>query len=427
MAPATWARPEYDAFIAEGVARGDSHPQIAEALNATFGLDVNKDSVRHRIRYGHVTVGSIVLPEPEKTAQERFDAAVRTERQKAEDRATAKEMALAVKGTARWSDFLDIFSSSLGAVPRPLDVTPLAIPTGSGTPEQMVVLIGDIHIGKLADPRVIGSGFGYSAPIYEQRAARLKDRIVRLHALNSATAPITSIRIYFLGDGVDGADMRRGHAHRVDPSLQNSMDQVLLLTYSFETMIRELSVTLGIPIEVVWEFGNHGRIGDFGVNLPADNYDYVAGQMLGIALRDMIADGRVKLHADALKYSITTLGPLNVYTSHMDGIKGGDGFAGIPINGMARGAAKDTGLHQQLFDLYIGAHFHTPQDITVQTGRMIQNGAWDGGDDYSVNGIKAASEPVQWAFGVHPTKGMTWQARINLSPTRRIVSPVVAF
>lgn len=416
-------KPEYDAFIGEGVARGDSHAQIAEALNATFGLDVNKDQVRGRIRYGFVTVDAPA----EKSAEERFNDRVRDERQKAEDRAVSKEMAQAVKGAARWQDFLDIFSSSLGTVRRPDSVTPLTIPTGSGTPEQMVVLISDIHIGKLADPRVIGEEFGYSVPIFEQRLARLKDRILRQYALNSQTAPITSLRLYFLGDGVDGADMRRGHAHRVDQSMQNSMDQVLLLTYSFETMVRELRATLGIPIEIDWNFGNHGRIGDFGVNLPADNYDYIAGQMLGIALRDEIAAGTVKLHADPLLYSITQLGPLRVYTSHNANIKGGDGFSGLPINGMARGAAKDTGLHIQLFDLYVMAHFHTPQDVTTQTSRILMNGAWDGGDDYSVNGIKAASEPVQWAFGVHPTKGMTWQTRINLSPVRRAPSPVVSF
>lgn len=420
-----WDRfPEYDAFIAAGVARGDSHATIAEGLKAAYGLVTNKDGVRSRIRQGKVAGAE---PVEEKTAAERFEDRVRTERQKAEDRAVSKEMSAAIKGAARWQDFLDTFQSALTYVPQPTVIRPLDIPTGSGTPEQMVVLIGDVHVGKLADPGVIGSQFGYDVPIFKERMARLKDRILRLYALNSETAPITSMRLYFLGDGVDGTDMRRGHAHRVDQTVQTATSQVLLLVYEFETMIRELSATLGIPIELVWEFGNHGRVGDFGVNLPADNWDYMAGQMLGIALRDMVADGRVKMHADTLKYSITQLGPLRVYTSHNDGIKGGDGFAGLPINGMARGSAKDTGLHQQLFDLYIMAHFHTPQDITTQTSRIIMNGAWDGGDDYSVNGIKAASEPVQWAFGIHPTKGMTWQARINLNPTRRASSPVVEF
>lgn len=418
-----WGRPEYGAFVREGLARGDSHRQIAEGLNSIYGLALNKDDVRGYLRYrGKAPIAD----EPEETPQERFDAAVRKERQKTEDRLMAKEMAAAVRAEARWQEFLDIFSHETRMTPRG-EVRPVVIPTGSGTPETFTQLVSDIHIGKLVDPAVVGSSFGYSIPIFEQRMARLKNRILRLYGLHSKTAPFERFRLYFMGDGVDGVDMRRGHAHRVD--VQTATQQTLILVYAFEAMLRELTTALGIPFEVVWDYGNHGRVGDFGVNLPADNWDFIAGQMLQIACRDLIADGKVVFHADTLKYSITDLGPLRVYSSHGDGIKGGDGFSGLPINGMARAAAKDTGLHVQLFDLYLMAHFHTPQDITTQTSRIIMNGAWDGGDDYSVNGIKAASDPVQWAFGIHPENGITWQSRIILTPNaeRRSASPVATF
>jgi hypothetical protein len=415
-----WAKfPEYDAFIVEGVTRGDSHSTIAEGMMDAFGIAITKDQVGGRLRRKGVSS----VP-PETTPEERFEAAAKRARDRAADLAIAREMASAAKAQARWDEFLDIFRGELGRTPRADTVQQLVVPQGSGTPETMTVLIGDIHIGKLADPAVVGSEFGYSLPIFEQRLARLKNRIMRLYGLHSKTAPITKLVIYFLGDGVDGVDMRRGHKGRVD--IQTATGQTLLLTYSFETMIRELVAALGIEIAIVWEFGNHGRVGDFGVNLPADNWDYIAGQMLGIALRDLIEAGKVKLHADTLKYSVTQLGPLRVYSSHNDAIKGGDGFSGLPINGMARGAAKDTGLHKQLFDLHLVAHFHTPQDVTFQTGREIMNGAWDGGDDYSVNGIKAASDPIQWAFGVHPENGITWQSRILLTPNAQTRRPTPA-
>lgn len=415
MAPIAWAQhPEYDAAIADGVARGLSHSAIAEELTARFGIPADKDKVRSRVRFGKV--------QPEEfTPEERFEQAVRTEREKAADRALAREMALAVKAQARWEEFLDVVRGELVLAPRP-EQQRLVVPVGSGTPETFTLLIGDVHIGKMVDPSVVGEGFGYGIPVFEQRLARLKDRVLRLFALHSQTAPFGAIRIYFLGDGVDGTDMRRGHGHRVD--VQTATRQCLILTYAMESFIRELSGQLGVKVEVVWEFGNHGRVGEFGVNLPADNWDYIAGQMLGIALRDLTESGAVSLHADSLKYSLTQLGPMRVHSAHGDAVKGGDGFAGLPINGLARALAKDTGLHQQLFDLYLTAHFHTPQDILTQTGRIVMNGSWDGGDDYSINQLKVASEPVQIAFGVHPTKGMTWQARINLSPSKRGASGV---
>lgn len=419
-----WSQfPEYDAFIREGVALGTGWAELADKFEANYNVKVNSESLRRRAailrRGGPKRPGP--APADELTAEERFQQQVAKERTKALDLSLAREMASAAKSQARWDEFLDIVRGELGAAPRADTVQQLVIPKGSGTPETMTVLVGDVHIGKLADPQVVGSEFGYSLPIFEQRAARLENRIMRLYGLHSATAPITKLVIYFLGDGVDGVDMRRGHKGRVD--VQTATQQTLILTYWVEGMVRRLRAALGIDIAIVWEFGNHGRVGDFGVNLPADNWDYLAGQMLGIALRDLIAEGGVKLHADTLKYSITQLGPLRVYSSHNDSIKGGDGFSGLPINGMARGAAKDTGLHKQLFDLHLVAHFHTPQDVTFQTGREIMNGAWDGGDDYSVNGIKAASDPIQWAFGVHPENGITWQSRIMLTPNAQTRKP----
>lgn len=413
-------RPEHDAAIRGGVARGLSSLQIAEELTAEFGTEFTKSMVDSRKR----TKVYQQIEEPEEDASVRFANAAKRQRDKAMDLAIAREMNTAIKQQARWDEFLDIARESFAEAPRADTVQQLVVPQGSGTPETMTVLIGDIHIGKLADPQIVGSEFGYSLPIFEQRLERLKNRIMRLYGLHSKTAPITKLVIYFLGDGVDGVDMRRGHQARTD--VKAASLQMLILTNSFDAMIRELSAALGIEIVIVWEYGNHGRVGEFGVNLPVDNWDFVAGQVLKISLRDLIDAGKVTLHADTLKYSITQLGPLRVYSSHNDAIKGGDGFSGLPINGMARGAAKDTGLHKQLFDLHLVAHFHTPQDVTFQTGREIMNGAWDGGDDYSVNGIKAASDPIQWAFGVHPENGITWQSRILLTPNAQTRKPTPA-
>jgi hypothetical protein len=414
--PITW-NDEYDAWLLAS-AGTSSGRELADAFTAMFGVPASKDAINNRLRHLRLTREA---PE-EQSPLERFEKAVDTERRKAEDRAVAREMALAVKSRARWDEFLDIVRDGLVRSELP-PLEALVVPQGDGTAETMVVLVGDVHIGKYVDPAVVGQGFGYSIPIFEQRFSRLQDRVLRLFALHSQTAPITTIRVYFLGDGVDGVDMRRGHPHRVD--VPAATRQMLALATAFEGWVRRLAAGLPtVKLEIVWEFGNHGRVGEFGVNLPVDNWDFVAGQVLAVAIRDLLESGQVQLIANEQKYSITNLGPYRVYSSHGDGVKGGDGFAGLPINGLARALAKDTGLHLQLFDLYLTAHFHTPQDITTQAGRIVMNGAWDGGDDYSINQLKAASEPIQWAFGIHPVKGMTWQQRIWLAPYRRLPTPV---
>lgn len=403
--------PEYDAKLLE-LAGTMTSPQIAEAMNAEYGLELNDDQVRgrfNRLRHGAKTGADSV---PESTPEERFDAAVTLERSRLADQALAREMASAVKQQARWQEFLDIVEGELVRTPHEIPEFVPTFPVGSGTPEIFTLLLGDIHIGKLVSRDVVGSNFGYSAPIFLERINRLSDRVMRLFALHSSTAPFSSFRIHFLGDGVDGSDMRRGHAHRVD--VQSAVQQALLLADTLEQLLRRMA-SLGIPVDVIWDFGNHGRIGEFGVNLPADNWDFVAGIFLERALRDVPS---IRLDVQPLKYHLTQLGPYTTYSSHGDSVRGGDGFAGLPINGLARAIAKDVGLHRQLIDLYLTAHYHTAQDIRTSSGRILMNGSWDGGDDYSVNQLKAASDPVQVAFGIHPTRGITWKSEVELAPRR---------
>lgn len=409
-----WSRfPEYDAALRAGVLEDKSAFQIASDLNEQYGVNLTENQVD-----GRITRLGLRKLRPAPSPEDRFEAAVAKERQKSQDRAIAREMASAIKGQARWQEFLDIATEAFATFPYAAgEPAKIEFPVGSGTPEKFVALIGDIHIGKMVDPSVVGQTFGYGYPVFQERWARLKNRLLRYFALHSATAPFEAFRIHFLGDGVDGVDMRRGHQARTD--IKTASEQMLLLVAAWEELLRELA-TIGIPIDVIWDYGNHGRVGDFGVNLPADNWDYVAGEVLKIAVRDV---QNVSIHVSTLKYHVTQLGPYRVHSSHGDAVKGGDGFAGLPINGLARALAKDTGLHKQIFDLLLTAHFHTPQDLTTQAGRILMNGSWDGGDDYSINQLKAASEPVQLVFGVHPERGISWKSELQLAPSRRVATP----
>jgi hypothetical protein len=233
--------------------------------------------------------------------------------------------------------------------------------------------------------------------------------------LQSRNAPIDSLDIYFTGDGVDGVDMRRGHAHRVD--IQTATGQVLFLVQAFASLTARLRATLGIPIHWEWRYGNHGRVGEFGVNLPSDNWDFMAGKMLEASLASVPG---ATINVPTTKGALTKLGPLTVLSGHGDGgRRGGGGYFGIPLGAIASNYVADVGLHQQLIDLFILGHWHQTMDSPLPLGgRVLMSSAWDGGDDYSVNNIKAASQPEQHAFGVHPERGITWQYRIALAPKR---------
>jgi hypothetical protein len=206
--------------------------------------------------------------------------------------------------------------------------------------------------------------------------------------------------------------MRRGQPHRVD--IQTATQQTVMLARYVTWLVREVEPFFPEGVRLIWEFGNHGRVGEFGVNLPADNWDYLAGVMVQENLADL---PKVLVDVHTQKYSIHRVGPLNVYSAHGDMIRGG---GGSPV--VKRHVANLQSLHRQSFDLVLLGHFHVPEMFTAGGAKVFMNGAWDAGDDFSVNQLVAASDPGQWAFGVHPKRGLTWTYEMKLG-ARRAPSP----
>lgn len=334
------------------------------------------------------------------------------------DQQLAREVSAAITERARFEELLSVFEANLQRVPAfDPPVAPVAQPLG--TPETMVVLLSDVHVGKLVDPEWVGEGFAYNASIFAERLATWQRKVVELKAIHERAFPITKLVVLMLGDLIDGVDMRRGHAHRVD--LNAATKQVLVLVHALGQVLADLA-TVFPSIEVVSVPGNHGRVGEYGVNLAMDNWDFMASKMLEVTLSQA---PNVRFTVRSQKYALLEIGPLTTYIAHGDDVgSGGGGFAGLPVYGIARAAAKDTGLHNRILDLYVIGHYHSANDLMLNGARVLMNGAWDGGDDFSVSRIKAASIPEQWAFGVHPDKGVTWQYRIRLAGPKRDPSPV---
>jgi len=58
-------------------------------------------------------------------------------------------------------------------------------------------------------------------------------------------------------------------------------------------------------------------------------------------------------------------------------------------------------------------HFHSPNVLNIQRSKLIMNGSPKGGDEFSLGAMTAASDPVQYIFGVHNKYGLTWNFPIN--------------
>jgi hypothetical protein len=331
----------------------------------------------------------------------------------------AREIAAKVTEQARHEEIIRLIQSGIARLPAP-DVIPHPIPESSGTPETMVSVVSDSHAGKLVREDFVGEGFAYNRYLFHERADKWESTLLSLQSKHERAYPVRRLVLPFLGDIVDGVDMRRGHGLRVD--VNSAVKQAIMASQAFSAAITRLSAHFD-AVDVIWLPGNHGRVGEYGVAVASDNWDTVAGLMVQSALAGL---PNVTVRVREQYHDIVQIGPLTAYLSHGAGIKGGGGFGGIPFYGILQAAAKDTGLHQRIFDLYAIGHFHEAVMLPYGSATTILcNGAWDGGDDYSVNSLHKASSPIQWTFGVHPENGMTWHYPILLTDRRRSPSPVV--
>lgn len=285
--------------------------------------------------------------------------------------------------------------------------------------ETAVLVISDVHVGKWVDPIEVGAAFGYNVPEFERRLANIRRRFDSIIDIHRRAIPIKRLYVLMLGDLVDGSDMRAGQKIRVDATVGA---QTLIFAQHMAPFLTGLSQMFE-EVRVIVVGGNHGRVGKPGDNKPIDNFDVMAGHFLQVALQNV---ENVKVHVSHKPYEIARIGGLDVYMAHGEAVSGSGGFAGVPAAGVARAAARDVGMHRRLFDAYVIGHFHNAQDLDMNGIPVLINGAWDGGDAFSVNRLKMASVPAQWLFGVNDTN-ITWRYRLYPSAPKRMPSPVFDF
>jgi hypothetical protein len=382
---------DHDAVLRVAVAGGGSWAEIARTVSSVLGTEISEDSVRNRAR-------RLGVERPGPTIDMMKEETLR--------RSDARDLRKTLQLQARWEDFLDVVRSELLLAAQP--PAPLIAPSGDGTPETMLALLSDPHVGKLVDPATVGSNFAYGKLVFEARIREYAEGILRLRDIHSQRGPIPKLVLLVLGDLVDGVDMRRGHPHRVD--IQTATEQTVLVARHLTWLVRELAPYFSAGVDVSFDFGNHGRIGDFGVNLPSDNFDWLASVMVR---ENLAGDEGVTVDVHTQKYSIHRIGPLNVYSAHGDAIRGG---GASPV--VKRHVANLQNLHRQVFDLVTLGHFHTPELYTAGGATILMNGAFEAGDDFAVNRLVAASDPVQWVAGVHPKRGLTWTYQLKLAAAR---------
>lgn len=286
----------------------------------------------------------------------------------------------------------------LAPVPAPVKVK------SSKDREVAVAVLSDWQLAKITDT--------YNTETCERRIEQYGDKVIELTNIQRSHHPVRELRVYLLGDLVEGELIFPGQAHLIDASLfrQVMVDGPRILTNFIRKMLAEFDT-----VKVVGVIGNHGALGgrarkDMHPESNADAIMYEASRLIlekqpRLDFDSNMSDGKRKW------YAVDTIGDKSFFLFHGDQIKGG--FAGYPWYGFGKRLNRwRNGLYE--FDYALAGHFHTPVRLFENTITLWGNGSTESDNDYAAEYLSASGQPCQWLLFCHPERGVTAEYLVHL-------------
>lgn len=238
---------------------------------------------------------------------------------------------------------------------------------------------------------------GYDIETCAERVMSFAERVCTLTDLQRSHHPVRHATVMFGGDMVEGVSIFPGQAYEVEAHL---FEQLFTCAGLLEQFVRRLLVSFD-TVDVVCEYGNHGRLGRKGDMPSGDNIDRMAYRIAGDRF-DL--EDRVSWRTTGDWYQIVEVGAYRALLVHGDEIKS---FGGnTPAFGILRKAnAWATGVVEQFHDVYMG-HFHTPMSLTMANGGQVYvTGSPESENVYAAEFVAAKGKPSQRLHFIDPDVG----------------------
>ena len=271
--------------------------------------------------------------------------------------------------------------------------------------EDVALVISDLHIGHEFTLEETGGIAEYNEEIISRRVGKLQHAVGDIIELHSQLYKIPRLHIFCLGDIVAGMNGVGSWSNTfINMSIYDQMargcEMLAQMIYYWMPMFDEI-VFYGIR-------GNHGRCSPLGMEKDYVNWDIICYDYLQQRFSD---NKKVKFVVPKTWWLMTEIREHKFLLVHGDDIKGGS----FPVKKLAEFQDKMMGITKEIPNYTIAGHFHNAAEFTTNTGRTIINGAFMGGDVYSIKDLHAASAPTQKLFGIHEKHGVTWTYNVNLA------------
>jgi hypothetical protein len=249
----------------------------------------------------------------------------------------------------------------------------------------------------------------YDRKIMRDRVEKYAYKAHAITEIQRADHPVDKAVLLFTGDMVEGVSIFPGQVWELDGTLYEQMFDVAdLMMWTIKQALEMYK-----EVEVVAEYGNHGRLGRKGDGIKAsDNVD----RMVYNIVRERLSNETrlTKFQTSGDWYQHFTIGNYRAMAIHGDEIKS---FGGnIPAYGILRKANQwASGVLPTFRDLYIG-HYHQSMQLQLANGGSVfMTGSPESDNIYAHEFVAATGDPSQRLHFINPEKGrVTSEYRIWL-------------
>ena len=271
--------------------------------------------------------------------------------------------------------------------------------------EVPVLCIGDTHFGHY-HPH---GEFAYSVEIGKRRLHQAVDKFIETTNDRRTSAKLEELRLYLIGDIIEGENMRQGHAHSIEGPL---LKQAIF--WGPEALSSIIIKLLGEfrKIKIVAVPGNHGRNGPpRGDAHPATNWDRVCYQTTRHVVNGILKDkdsNRIKdiewdLPTDRYDnhegddwFSVDYIFDWSNLLVHGEDIRG-KGWGGIPFYGVEKMVKRYADILDYPIDFMYMCHIHVDANIPSNFREIFVNGAIESSTTYVRKQLIAGTHPSQSA------------------------------
>ena len=241
----------------------------------------------------------------------------------------------------------------------------------------------------------------YNSEIMRKRVMDFANKSVRIAEVQRSDHPVKDCTIMFGGDMVEGLFNYSAQLWEIDASLFTQFTTVSFLMVDF---VRVFLASFE-NVNVVAEWGNHGRIGSKRDHVPkGDNVDRMCYEFA----RQMMKDEKRLTWEDCPEdIQQVEIGNYRALLMHGDEV-GRAGFAS-PSAWQAAGNRWKAGAYKWKFDDIFLGHYHrfAQEPMSDQTGNIYWTGSTESDNRYARDSMAVSGVPSQRLHFVDPVKGRT--------------------